>query len=388
MSDYGYVGHAIHIMETSSQKLIVSDFSQFEKWLKSTKPLSQSFKDDVMETYRIFSALIKHSEVFRKYAKLASVEWVFVAVFIHMHKNSSLAELADGIEAMFDHVREIHLGMDNRVQKDYVEFVGEWKKDTTKGDVQGTAGVGQKRKRTLATSKRKKRKLSADEDMNADDEEAEASNGDYEEEEPRPKKVSSQKPATQKAAPSAPISISDSKPSSPRVETEFDSISNALQNTPISSSNPPPVDRLAACRKVSKNQAAPALQTANPAGPRGTLPTQIESVNDNDKFVSIMRGNPQVLPSPAQGLVVPATVSESLSAIHHNLLLPPGSSTNSAVDVPLRKDQPNKTNNGISGGSLQDDLPKTHVDGGHGHRTLSVTPASNQTKNKFACIIG
>jgi len=60
-----------------------------------------------------------------------------------------------------------------------------------KGDVQGTAGVGQKRKRTSATSKRKKRKLSANKDMNADDEEAEASDGNYEEEEPRPKKVSS-----------------------------------------------------------------------------------------------------------------------------------------------------------------------------------------------------
>jgi len=222
--------------------------------------------------------------------------------------------------------------MNNRVQKDYIEFVGEWKKNTTKGDVQGTAGAGQKRKRTTATPKKKKRKPSADEDMDVDEEERD-SDDDYEEA-PKPKKVSSKKTATQKAALSASTSISSSKPSSPRVKTEFDSISNTLQSTLISSSNLPSVDRLAALRKASQNQAARAVQVANSAGSRGTLPTRTESVNDNDKSASITRTNPQMLPSPAQGFVVPATVSESLSAIHRNAVPPPpatGSSTNSSA---------------------------------------------------------
>ena len=102
-------------------------------------------------------------------------------------------------EAMFDHVGSIHqdVRMNNRVQKDYIEFVGEWKK--TRRMAGGTTGAGQKRKRATAAGKKKK-KANADDDMDVDDEGD--SDGDYEEA-PKPKKVSSHKPATQKAAPSA-----------------------------------------------------------------------------------------------------------------------------------------------------------------------------------------
>ena len=166
-----------------------------------------------------------------------------------------------------------------------------------------------------------KRKLNADEDLDAHDKEAEDTN-DYEE--PKPTKVSSQKPTTQKAARSAPISISDPKPSSPWVKTEFDSISNTLQSTAISSPKPPP-QSVASPLVVSKSQAARALlewflEVLFPLGQKASTTT--------------------------------------IRAIHRNLLLSPGSSTNSSADVPLWKGQPIQTNNIPSGGSpLQDDLP-------------------------------
>lgn len=331
-TDFRCLGHAIHIMEASSQKLVISDFAQLEKWLKNTKSLDKSFKDDVMETYRLFSALVKdvkHSKVLKKYKKVAPVEFVYVPVFIYMHNDSSsLAQLADGIEAMFNHVRTIHrdVRMNNRVQKDYIEFVGKWKKNKTNGGVQGTAGTAQKRKRTTATGKNKKRKTDADDDMDVDDEGEDDS--DYEEEAPKAKKVASQKPttqkpATQKAAPSASTPISGSKPSSPQVKTEFDGINSTLQRATISAPNPPPVDRLAALRKASQNQAARAVQAGN-----STLPTRTEIVNDNDKSAPMTRANPQMLPSPAQGFVKP-TLRELFNS------LPLGTESSSA-DVPLR----------------------------------------------------
>jgi len=54
--------------------------------------------------------LLVSSKVLEKYTKVAPVEFVFVPVFDYMHKDSSsLAQLADGIEAMFDHVRAVNV---------------------------------------------------------------------------------------------------------------------------------------------------------------------------------------------------------------------------------------------------------------------------------------
>jgi hypothetical protein len=111
-------------MENSTpEKCIISDFSQVEKWLQAKTAFKKSFKDDVMESFKMFADLVsdsKHGKIFKKYKKVSPVEFVYTAVFIFMQKDAnSLAQLASGVTDMFDHVRTVHrdVRMNNRVQK-------------------------------------------------------------------------------------------------------------------------------------------------------------------------------------------------------------------------------------------------------------------------------
>ena len=300
----------------------MSDFSHVEKWLQAKDPVDKTFKEGVIEAFRIFSKLVsdsKHGKIFKKYKKVSPIEFVYTAVFIYMYKkSSSFAQLAVGIEEMFDHVRTIYMDvrMNNRVQKTFIAFVTEWKGQKGNGGG-GSDAAGQKRKRVATGAKKKK----VDEDMDVDEESDE--DEDYEPPGAK-KKILPGKSATSKSVsiPSTPVI---EQPKTPQLKIESGSGINdsfSVASAPLKqavSSPKPTLDRLASLRKaketIAQNQAARAAQVSatptaqpTPSGTEGTISTSKQA-----SFVS----NPQLLPSPAQGFIVPPSLAGAGAVAPH-----------------------------------------------------------------------
>lgn len=318
-SDFRCLGHAIHIMEhSSSKKSILSDFSHVEKWLQAKDSVDKAFKEDVMESLRIFARLVsdsKYGKIFKKYKKVSPVEFVYTAVFIYKNKNStSISQLAVGVEEMFDHVRTIYMDvrMNNRVQKTFNAFVDEWQAQKGIGDVSDTAG--QKRKRNTATTKKKKNGK-ADENMDVD----EGSQEDGEDEDYEVPKAKKRSPPGKFLASKAlsttstPVTTQQKTPTLIQVKTE-PANSNTVVSAPPKPTlavPKPPVDRLAALRKtketIAQNQAQ-AAQNSTTASPL-PVPSRTDGTPSTSTQASLVSANPQMLRSPAQGFIIPPSVS-------------------------------------------------------------------------------
>ncbi len=296
-------------MATSApKKSIMSDFSHVEKWLQAKDQVDKNFKEGVIEAFRIFSRLVldsKYGKIFKKYKKVSPIEFVYTAVFIYMYKEStSVAQLAVGIEEMFDHVRTIYMDvrMNNRVQKTFIAFVSGWKGQKGNG---GSGAAGQKRKRVATSTKKKK----VDEDMDVDEESDEDEDEDYEAPGTK-KKILPGKSATSKGVSITSTPVIE-QPKTPQLKTESGSgdnptVASAPPKQTVSSPKPT-LDRLAALRKtketIAQNQAARAAQASAPPSALPT-PSRTEGTTGS-KQASFVSANPQMLPSPAQGFIVP-----------------------------------------------------------------------------------
>jgi hypothetical protein len=313
-------------MATSApKKRIMSDFSHVEKWLQAKDPVDKNFKEGVIEAFRIFSRLVsdsKYGKIFKKYKKVSPIEFVYTAVFIYMYKKStSVAQLAVGIEEMFDHVRTIYMDvrMNNRVQKTFIAFVSEWKGQKGNGGG-GSDAAGQKRKRVATSAKKKK----VDEDMDVDEESDE--DEDYEAPGTK-KKILPGKSATSKGVsiPSTPVI---EQPKTPQLKIESGSGNNNSSSPTVASaplkqtvSSPKPIsDRLAALRKtketIAQNQAARAAQASAPPTALPT-PSWTEATIGTSKQASFVSANPQLLPSPTQGFIVPPSLAGAGAVAPH-----------------------------------------------------------------------
>lgn len=326
---------------STTKKCILSDFSQVEKWLQGKSVVEKSFKDDVAETFTIFSDMVsdnKHGKIFKKFKKVSPVEFVYTAVFIYTHKDvNSLVQLASGVSDMFDHVRTVHrdVRMNNRVQKSFTAFITDWKTKKVVGDAGASAN---KRKRTTSTKKRR----------NSDDMNVDSDDDDDEYTLPVAKKKPSQ---ISKTTPSTSTSHPEKKKALTSCEIKTEPTQTALPTQKP--------DRLAAIRKtketIAQNQAVQMHQIATPVS-QATFPRPDTSFPSSE-VVSTTSANPQMLPSPAQAFASPSILSHGpqgqspvLPGWNPNGLHPPpgmGSSSSSA-DTPQWK-QPMYNNSNPNG---------------------------------------
>ncbi|KAF6752450.1 hypothetical protein DFP72DRAFT_1070396 [Ephemerocybe angulata] len=160
----------------------VPSVPQLEKWLDIDEDLSSSFVNKATDTFKIFDALArskKLGKVFKQSyngsnSKVAPLEFVFIAVFIAVHKDKmTMKDLSVWIGKMRSDVRSQHVDvrLNTRVGKTMIDFIRATKTKLSDGEVSAGAEVRQ--------SGGKKRRAEEDEDEEME----------MEEEDVKPKRV-------------------------------------------------------------------------------------------------------------------------------------------------------------------------------------------------------
>ncbi|OBZ73327.1 hypothetical protein A0H81_07172 [Grifola frondosa] len=89
------------------------DATQLEKWLSSSGPVSANFQEGIMDTFRIFIALVKDSKynaAFQKPTRVSPIEFTMTGVLIHLYRlKFSLQQLSSAIWKMRADVRTKHV---------------------------------------------------------------------------------------------------------------------------------------------------------------------------------------------------------------------------------------------------------------------------------------
>ena len=109
--DFQCLATIIHLI--SSQANAATSFpttARLEKWLMTSKPVSDGVRDAVFMTFRIFITLVKdkkYNAAFQKPSRVSPVEFTMIGVLIHQHMSKySFLELSSAIWQMRADVRK------------------------------------------------------------------------------------------------------------------------------------------------------------------------------------------------------------------------------------------------------------------------------------------
>ncbi|KAL6301876.1 hypothetical protein BKA93DRAFT_919266 [Sparassis latifolia] len=102
---------------------------QLEKWLQSNAPVPEKFRNDVMDSFKIFVALVKDkrcSAAFQKPVRVSPIEFTMIGVLIYLNRTKfSLMQLSSAIRKMRTDVRAKHVDVraNGKVTKTMFDFI-------------------------------------------------------------------------------------------------------------------------------------------------------------------------------------------------------------------------------------------------------------------------
>ncbi|EGN97364.1 hypothetical protein SERLA73DRAFT_184045, partial [Serpula lacrymans var. lacrymans S7.3] len=102
---------------------------QLEKWLQETRPVPPEFREDLVDTFRIFVALARDkrwSASLNRPTRVSPIEFVMIGVLIYSHRKSlSMTQLSSAIEKLRADVRSKHVDIrsNSKVTKDMLNFI-------------------------------------------------------------------------------------------------------------------------------------------------------------------------------------------------------------------------------------------------------------------------
>ncbi len=108
---------------------------KLEKWLSSTAPVDQKTRNDVLETFKIFIALVKdkkYNAAFKKPSRVSPVEFTMTGVLISRFKKThSLTQLSNAIWQMRADIRKkfVDVRANNKVVRAMFDFLKRGFKD-------------------------------------------------------------------------------------------------------------------------------------------------------------------------------------------------------------------------------------------------------------------
>ncbi|KAM5541580.1 hypothetical protein V8D89_004770, partial [Ganoderma adspersum] len=125
---------------------------RLEKWLSSTDAVDQKMRNDVLDTFKIFIALVKdkkYNTAFKKPSRVSPVEFTMTGVLISRFKKThSLTQLSNAIWQMRADVRKkfVDVRANTKVVKVMFEFLKRGFKDAdlasdNKGDIPATIAI-------------------------------------------------------------------------------------------------------------------------------------------------------------------------------------------------------------------------------------------------------
>jgi len=148
-SDFRGIAQSLYCMDKYTSALSLSPtMSQLEKWLGDDVQVPTELKNRAHDTYRVFAAIAtdkKLSQPLKHPAKISPIEFMSISLLIAVHKDEmTLAQLSSLIGKMRNHVRSLHVDirLNNRVMKDFMEFVKNAEAEKIPGDKSGMAGSG------------------------------------------------------------------------------------------------------------------------------------------------------------------------------------------------------------------------------------------------------
>ncbi|TFK19224.1 hypothetical protein FA15DRAFT_697665 [Coprinopsis marcescibilis] len=307
--DFRCLAQALWLIDKYSPSIKnAGSISQLEKWLSITSPLSASFTDKALDTYRIFSELVQHptwgkplKDKTKSSGKVSPIEFICVSLLISVYRTKmSMAQLSAAIAGLRDDVRSTHVDirMNNRVAKTMLDYVRGIKPGAPDGPVaaeytasleSGANGKGK------GKAKRKRGKAGDDDDDDGDESE-------YEE----PLKIRlkmGKAPATTAALPAPPPTLPPKPQAPPTTVVKSEPSLPSLPSRP-SASAASTSSRLAALRSI-------------PRIPRYEAPTQPASMSSTAPSTYSMHSSviphAQQLPTPSPGQTY--TYPSALSAV-------------------------------------------------------------------------
>ncbi|OSD02347.1 hypothetical protein PYCCODRAFT_1390517 [Trametes coccinea BRFM310] len=109
--DFACLASIIHLIDLHPTTIFPS-VPRLEKWLSSTKPVPAKTREEVLETFRIFVALVRdkrYNRAFSRPARVSPIEFTMIGVLIYrFRKTHSLMQLSSAIWLLRADVRKKH----------------------------------------------------------------------------------------------------------------------------------------------------------------------------------------------------------------------------------------------------------------------------------------
>ncbi|OSX63079.1 hypothetical protein POSPLADRAFT_1087352, partial [Postia placenta MAD-698-R-SB12] len=102
---------------------------QLDKWLQITTPVTSQFRSEVVDTFRIFVALVRdkrYNASFSKPTRVSPIEFTMIGILISVHRAKlSMTQLSSAIRIMRADVRKRHVDIraNTKVTKDMFAFI-------------------------------------------------------------------------------------------------------------------------------------------------------------------------------------------------------------------------------------------------------------------------
>ncbi|KAI9059484.1 hypothetical protein FKP32DRAFT_1531854, partial [Trametes sanguinea] len=110
--DFACLASIIHLIDLHPTSIFPS-VPRLEKWLGNTQPVPAKTREEVLETFRIFVALVrdkKYNRAFSKPARVSPIEFTMIGVLIYrLRKTHSLMQLSSAIWLLRADVRKKHV---------------------------------------------------------------------------------------------------------------------------------------------------------------------------------------------------------------------------------------------------------------------------------------
>ena len=127
-TDFLCLSKGVYFMENISGNPQGVTMLQLEKWLNLRDFFRSDLRAKILDSYRIFAELVRNpklNKVFKKPAKISSVEFTTIALLVFAHKDTmTMAQLSAAIAKMREDGRDTYeIGKDSKSQVAMIDFI-------------------------------------------------------------------------------------------------------------------------------------------------------------------------------------------------------------------------------------------------------------------------